>query len=239
MLNGKIVWASTLFPNVIIMMPLRFEDGTLTIARVRIGTEALTVKRSAPLMALNGTASGSLTLDDVRIPASDVTGVPLNEFLATVRPGFLLDQSTFCIGLGASSLDEAASAVEKPGPNALFHDRLNGLRETEQSLCNEHAALLEKVTSPVRLLQLRLDAAHFVSAATKLEATVGCGCGYLADTDTDTTRRVREAAFLPAQSPTEGHLSCGRSSARAPMGGPHGLCTCPWSGPSCAFSLIP
>ena len=203
-LNGKIVWASNLFPNAIIMMPVRFEDGTLTIARVRIGTEGLTVKRSAPLMALNGTASGSLTLSDVRIPGSDVTGVPLKEFLATVRPGFLLAQSAFCIGLGARSLDEAASAVVKPGPNALFRDRLNGLRETEQSLRNEHAALLEKVTSPVRLLQLRLDAAHFVSAATKLEATVAGGRGYLADTDT--TRRVREAAFLPVQSPTEGHL---------------------------------
>lgn len=203
-LNGKIVWASNLFPDAVVMTPVRLEDGTLTIARVRVGTEGLTVKPSAPLLALNGTASGSLTLENVRIPAADVTGVPLKEFLAEVRPGFLLAQTAFCIGLGARSLDEAASAVEKPGPNALFRDRLNGLRETEQGLRNEHASLLDKVTSPVRLLQLRLDAAHFVSAATKLEATLAGGRGYLAASDT--TRRVREAAFLPVQSPTEGHL---------------------------------
>ena len=203
-LNGKIVWASNLYPNAVVIMPVRLEDGTPTIARVRIGTEGLTVKPSAPLMALNGTASGSLTLTDVRIPASEVTGVPLKEFLAAVRPGFLLAQSAFCIGLGARSLDEAASSADKPGPSALFRERLNALRETEQGLRNEHASLLEKVTSPVRLLRLRLDAAHFVSAATNLEATLAGGRGYLADTDT--TRRVREAAFLPVQSPTEGHL---------------------------------
>lgn len=203
-LNGTIVWASNLYPDAVVMMPVRSEDGAPTIARVRIGTEGLTVKPSAPLLALNGTASGSLSLHDVRIPASELTGVPLTEFLTAVRPGFLLAQTAFCIGLGARSLDEAASSAEKPGPNALFRDRLEALHETEQGLRNEHASLLEKVTSPVRLLRLRLDAAQFVSAATKLEATLAGGRGYLATADT--TRRVREAAFLPVQSPTEGHL---------------------------------
>lgn len=203
-LNGKIVWASNLFPNAIMVLPVLLADGTRTVARVRVGTEGVTVKPSAPLMALDGTASGSLTFENVRIPVTELFDVPLTEFLPRIRPAFLLAQSSFCIGLGARSLEEAASAIDRPGPNSLFRDRLDALRNTERQLHERRASLLEKVPSPTPVLELRLDAAHFVNDATHLEATVAGGRGYLAGTAT--TRRVREAAFLPVQSPTEGHL---------------------------------
>ena len=53
-------------------------------------------------------------------------------------------------------------------------------------------------------LQLRLDVAHLATRATQLELAARGGAGYSAVSAT--ARRVREALFLPVQSPTEVQL---------------------------------
>jgi alkylation response protein AidB-like acyl-CoA dehydrogenase len=68
-----------------------------------------------------------------------------------------------------------------------------------------HAAAADPaVLRPADLLRLRLDAAGVATDATRVEATVRGGAGYVARSDV--SRRLREGAFLPIQSPTEGHL---------------------------------
>ena len=47
-------------------------------------------------------------------------------------------------------------------------------------------------------------ASHLAQRATRLELTLAGGRGYLAANAAN--RRFREAAFLPVQSPSEGHL---------------------------------
>ena len=54
------------------------------------------------------------------------------------------------------------------------------------------------------ILRLRLDVVDLAVAATRLEATLTGGRGYASASPT--ARRLREAAFLPIQSPSEGHL---------------------------------
>ena len=54
------------------------------------------------------------------------------------------------------------------------------------------------------LVRLRLDCARLATATTALEAKVVGGRGYV--TTSPTARRLREAAFLPIQAPTEGQL---------------------------------
>jgi alkylation response protein AidB-like acyl-CoA dehydrogenase len=53
-------------------------------------------------------------------------------------------------------------------------------------------------------LQIRLDCARLATAAVALEAKKMGGRGYVVTTPT--ARRLREAAFLPIQAPTEGQL---------------------------------
>jgi alkylation response protein AidB-like acyl-CoA dehydrogenase len=61
------------------------------------------------------------------------------------------------------------------------------------------------VGTPEReLVQLRLDCARLATASTALEAKVVGGRAYV--TTNPTARRLREAAFLPIQAPTEGQL---------------------------------
>jgi hypothetical protein len=59
-------------------------------------------------------------------------------------------------------------------------------------------------TDPRELFSLRLDAGLLTGRATRIEAKVVGGRGYAMSSPT--ARRAREAAFLPVQSPTEGHL---------------------------------
>ena len=54
------------------------------------------------------------------------------------------------------------------------------------------------------VVAIRLDAARLAGAATRLESKVMGGAGYASGSAT--ARRLREAAFLPIQSPTEGQL---------------------------------
>jgi alkylation response protein AidB-like acyl-CoA dehydrogenase len=156
------------------------------------------------LLALNATGSSSVRLTEVEVPADAVLSTDLAGFVATIRPTFLLLQTAFCTGLTRRSLAEATHRVT--GLNAELAGEL-----TEQQA--ELAALRERMTRFARssreatigdLLRLRLAASHAAIAATRLEATVRGGAGYLAASGT--SRRLREAAFLPIQSPTEGQL---------------------------------
>ena len=54
------------------------------------------------------------------------------------------------------------------------------------------------------LVRLRLECARLATATTALEAKVVGGRAYV--TTHPTARRLREAAFLPIQAPTEGQL---------------------------------
>ena len=58
--------------------------------------------------------------------------------------------------------------------------------------------------SPAELVRVRLEAALLTGRATRLEQAIVGGRGYALASDT--SRRAREAAFLPVQSPTETHL---------------------------------
>jgi alkylation response protein AidB-like acyl-CoA dehydrogenase len=68
------------------------------------------------------------------------------------------------------------------------------------------AATVGGPTTPAKrdLLTLRLAAAETVSAAAALEIRTAGGKGYARRTDA--SRRFREAAFIPVQSPSEAQL---------------------------------
>lgn len=65
----------------------------------------------------------------------------------------------------------------------------------------------------VKLLELRLAAAEVASAAAALEVRVAGGAGYAQSSPA--SRRFREAAFIPVQSPSETQLKWELARAKA------------------------
>jgi alkylation response protein AidB-like acyl-CoA dehydrogenase len=204
-LDGPIRWASNLFPDALVVSPVRFEeDDSRAIVRFRLSADGVTIRTSPKLLALDGTASSSVALDGVHVPAPDVLTDDLTGFVQAVRPAFLLTQTAFCAGLAA----RAATGAEQhcTGLNAELRPDIDDVCARVGSVRTRlHAwASAPHEPGPADLLRLRLDASAVAGDATRLEATTRGGAGYVATSDV--SRRLREAAFLPIQSPTEGQL---------------------------------
>lgn len=204
-LDGTVPWASNLYPEALVILPVVREDGRTAIVRTRVAAHGVSVRPLENLMALNATASGILRLEGVEIDAEqDVLTDDVPGFLAAVRGPFLLLQASFCLGLSAAALTSARENLG--GVGEMFRKDLDDAVAEQQRLRTDLVRLARepRAAAPRQLLQLRLDAALLTGEATRLESKIVGGRGYALTSPTG--RRAREAAFLPVQSPTEGHL---------------------------------
>jgi len=204
LLDGVIPWASNLLGDAVLVVPARSPGGTL-VAWVPLGAPGLTVRPATGLLALDATASGSVRLEGVRIAGEQVISTDLRSFAQAFRPAFLLLQASFCAGLIRRSLQEAERALDDAA-GTVFADEVRALGDDAAAFLGQWWRLAGDVTAaPARcFLELRLDASRLAQRATRLELTLAGGRGYL--TASGANRRFREAAFLPVQSPSEGHL---------------------------------
>lgn len=181
--------------------------GVLSAERAAVSVMAPAFKSAAglsDLLALNATRSAALQFTDVFIPTADIMTDDLPVFLTAVRGPFLLLQVAFCLGLAAAALNSAVAGLG--GVNKVFRTDAQEVSSEYRRLRRQLVAMAEDSTGQAKLalLKLRLDAALLAGAATRLEANVVGGRGY--QSRSPTARRLREAAFLPVQAPTEGHL---------------------------------
>ncbi|WP_083664927.1 acyl-CoA dehydrogenase family protein [Kocuria sp. CNJ-770] len=204
-LNGTVPWASNLYPEGVVVLPAVREDGSRAVLRTRVAAPGVTVRLLEDLMALNATASGVLVLEDVPVDlAEDLLSEDVPSFLTAVRGPFLLLQTAFCLGLSAAALTAAHESMQ--GVADVFREELEQATADHGRLRAELLRLAEapREAGPRELFSLRLDAALLTGRATRIEGKVVGGRGYAMSSPT--ARRAREAAFLPVQSPTEGHL---------------------------------
>src|SRR5690606_321679 len=124
-------------------------------------------------------------------------------FVARALPAFLLLQCSFCWGLATRSLTEAHALLT--GTRAVLSDEAGALAERyacAQLKLRTFARSQDRSSVAHReLLELRLEWSHIATEAVALESKLAGGRGY--SLASDTARRLREAAFLPIQSPTE------------------------------------
>lgn len=207
--SGVLPWCSNLRPGGWVVTPVRWEDGRRAVVRHRRDADGVRVKELTGLTALDATASGVLLLDEVRIPAQDVLTRDLPAFRDDVRATFLQIQTAMCLGLAGAALDAAEAGADDVAREVLAEE-LSAAAEDWQHLRGALAAGVRAAdgpSAPVRpaeLVRVRLEAALLTGRATRLEQKIVGGRGYALASDT--SRRAREAAFLPVQSPTETHL---------------------------------
>lgn len=206
-LNGRVPWASNLFQPAFHMVTAVVDADTGQAIFVVVPGDAagLRIDPQPSLLALQATGSSSAVLDDVRIGADWCITTDFAAFIAHVRPIFLLLQSSFCWGLTDRALAEARAALG--GVNEILRPDLDELAATAARLARQiRCGVRDRRALPATrdAVQIRLDAARLATAAVALEAKALGGRGYVSGSAT--ARRLREAAFLPIQSPTEGQL---------------------------------
>lgn len=212
-LDGVVPWASNLFVNdgFWVALTARGEDGQRVVVALPSTSPGLTVGSRPELLALGSTASASLRLQGVSVPPALVIAHDAGPFLDAVRRPFLCLQAAFCVGLAEAST-RAVDALPDAGYGQFDGERLDLGRDLADVTSRLHllADVTDTGTVPPalsdrhQLLSMRLEAARLASVAVQLEVKVTGGAAYLARSAT--ARRLREATFLPIQSPTEAHL---------------------------------
>jgi alkylation response protein AidB-like acyl-CoA dehydrogenase len=205
--SGTLRWASNLYSDSVMVTAARTESGEKIVLAVPLAAEGVAIGSHFELLALGSTASSSVKLDNVFIGDEHVLSRDIASFLSHVRPTFLVLQSAMCVGLARRCLDEVETNLG--GVNSAFIGEFDSLTTELNAIDSQVAASAAAVGGPTtpnkhELLTLRLAAADTVSGAAALEIRTAGGKGYARRTDA--SRRFREAAFIPVQSPSEAQL---------------------------------
>ena len=209
--SGVLPWASNLSSerSIVVSVAAR-ETGEAVVFATPVEAKGITIGHFSSLIGMQGTLSASLTFEDVVIPADWVISEDFTHFAATVRPMFLLLQSAYCWGLAARSVVESEALMR--GISEVFRGEVANARARVEKQAGELSAVAlrrcQGATIP-HLLDLRIEAARLATECTSLESRVVGGRSYVANCET--SRRLREALFLPIQAPTEGQLRWERS----------------------------
>lgn len=205
--SGFLSWASNLHVDAVVVTGVQStETAHRNLAIFELKSDGVEVVPITGLLALDGSKSGALRLSEVELPNRNLLQSSFDEFISDIRPKFLLFQTAFVLGLVAGSLasigtlNGPARSLEKSVDEARL--RLSDL----EARLEDGGRVLDRCERPnlKSCLQLRLDASHLATHSTQLELATRGGSGYLAGSGT--ARRVREALFLPVQSPTEAQL---------------------------------
>ena len=217
--SGRIAWASNIAPGTVIVFPARVvaagaadaadehgqdaseeDSGARVILCATVGETGLHTAPVNDLLALGATRSAMLEFDNLWVDQSRVVARSLDA-CRTRRSTHLTLQSAFCLGLAQRCLTEAAGFLAGPGGIlAAHHARLVSQHAQLTATLHRVAADLQSAT-PQEITLLRYESARLAHGTARHEATLVGGRGYV--TTSATNRRLREASFLPVQSPSE------------------------------------
>lgn len=205
--SGPIRWASNLYPDSTMVTAVRTEAGERLIVAVPLDTPGVILGEHFDLLALGSTASSYLNFDGAHIADEQVLSRDFDGFLQAVRPTFLVLQSAMCLGLSRTAVRQAGLGLG--GVNAVFRADVEAITEKLGAAEETLAKLAAAVGGPAapskkELLSLRLAAAELAAASADVEIRTAGGKGYASRTSA--SRRYREAAFIPVQSPSEAQL---------------------------------
>ena len=213
--TGKLNWASNLYDDAVLVTAVRTDAGDRLLIFVESGADGLTFGKPFGLLGLNATASAWVSLENVFVPESQVLTHDFDAFILQVRPTFVVLQIAECIGVAEAAI--AAASERLFGVNATFADEVQDIAARVSDIIARQENIITRVgnsdISPVELLELRLEAAEVAVAAANIEVRVAGGAGYAKSSPV--SRRFREAAFIPVQSPSEAQLRWELERARA------------------------
>lgn len=206
-LSGSIRWASNLYADSMMVTAARTDAGEKLIVALSLDTPGVVVGDHFDLLAMGSTASSFLELKGAYVPSEQVLSRDFNGFLQAVRPTFLILQSAMCLGLTRTTVEQ--SKLGLTGVNSVFAadvDLIAGKLASAETTLARLAAAVGGAKPPTKkeLLSLRLSSAELSSTSADVEIRTAGGKGYASRTSA--SRRYREAAFIPVQSPSEAQL---------------------------------
>jgi alkylation response protein AidB-like acyl-CoA dehydrogenase len=219
-LQGSVPWCTNLRPDgFVVAVAVAVEGGRPLVAALPSGRDGLARSDDLDLIALRGSYTASLKIDDLALSAEDVLHDDADIFLPRVRPGFLGLQCGLSLGLARASLATASECLGggRDVLQAPVKARQTALQEAGRAL-RDGLADDRFLARPAELFRLRLTLADHVQQAVMLELQGSGGRAYHRDLPLTFARRWREAAFIPIVTPSVTQLqgALARQAAEEP-----------------------
>ena len=204
-LSGSVPWATNLRRQGFVAVVAAADEEGDNPAVLAIPHDARGVHRDPDLdlLALRGTNTAALRLDDVALDASWQIHPQARIFLPAIRPAFVGLQCGLGIGLARAALRAARGALD--GRSPVLSGEIDALDADIAAYRQALGAGLDDGSlreRPRDLLALRLRMTELASDAVALELQALGGRALLRAGNGGYARRAREAAFLAVVTPT-------------------------------------
>ena len=217
--NGTLPWVSNVAPGHGFAGLFRTEEGC-TMGYFDCDWPGISLVRTAPFAALEGTSTFALRLQDVFLPDTALLAQKGEAFIRKVQAGFVLLQFGIGVGIVRGSVEDMRSADRATtATNQFLPDRTDRIEEELARLTQpaEGLGLLPADALPGHLqeiLRLRLELADLALRAAQSAVLHAGAVGFISSAPPQ--RRLREAMFFSILSPSTKHLRRVLSTLRTP-----------------------
>ena len=208
--TGRLPWVSNLAPGHAFAGVFTLAGGRKVMAVFETAAPGLRMRQNVNFIALEGTGTYSVAMQDVFVPHEDVLAEDAGSFIPGIRQGFVLLQLGMGLGL-ARGVAQAMQNHAASRANALALPlQPDAILEQADGIEARAADLAERNAVPERepflnVLALRQEAAWLAMNAAQAGALQAGAAGYVAGSDTH--RRHREALFVGIVTPSIKHIT--------------------------------
>ncbi|HEX8465904.1 MAG TPA: acyl-CoA dehydrogenase family protein [Abditibacterium sp.] len=217
--SGALPWVSNVASEGFFACVARVEggaDGDYLMAIVPGDAPGLTLGEGGHFVALEGSSTYSAIFRDVFIADDWVLAHPCGPYIQRIRPGFILGQTGFGLGVIAACLEIMQRANKRTGHvNCFLDDRaehieadLDALRTRIYALADEigvgQSAAVPSKELVRGCVQARLDTSELALRASQAALLHAGAGGYRAGGAVD--RKLRESYFVAIVTPATKHL---------------------------------
>jgi alkylation response protein AidB-like acyl-CoA dehydrogenase len=209
--NGTLPWVSNLGPTHFFGTSFDLpEEGRQVAFIADCSSEGLRLRDGARFLALDGTATCSVSFRDVLVPRSMVLAEPAAPFIGRIKAGFILLQTGMGLGLIRGCVEVMRKADESGEHlNRYLPDRPELFEETLRQLTGEIALLCATPFETSRdylrrVLQARLEISDWSLRAAQAAMLHAGAKGYLESAAAQ--RKLRESVFIAIVTPATKHL---------------------------------
>jgi alkylation response protein AidB-like acyl-CoA dehydrogenase len=202
--NGTLPFVSNLTSNGWFGVVFQSGDNERVMALVPCGLEGLRLTEVQGFLGLNGTATCSCQFQNMEIPQAYILTENADEWIAKIRPSFLLTQVGLSLGLTRASLDNMFDLQAKQNEaNRFLKQQPEEIEKRLQSLADRASNLADNPIASKeyfkQVVAARLDSSYLAMDATQAEMLHAGAAGYVAGSPT--SRRLREALFIAVVTP--------------------------------------
>ena len=215
-ISGALPWVSNAVPEgcFAFVAKIAGESGEYLMAITPPGAPGLTLGDGGHFIALEGSSTHNAVFKDMFLPDDFVLAAPCRAYIASIRPGFVLTQSGFGLGLVASCIDLMRRSNDRVGHVNRYLD--DGADEIEADLqearCRTYALAQqigcgERVLGPEatrEAVQCRILASELSLRASQAAMLHTGAAGYRSGSAAE--RKLRESYFVAIVTPALKHL---------------------------------